>query len=300
MYFIGVTTGKSSINQVFPKWSAALGLGEANLEGIDFKVHDAPARYREAVAFIKEHPFAMGALVTTHKMDLFNAACDIFDEIDPLSRSMGEISSIYKRGSRLHGRTVDPTNGGKALGRILPGGYWSETGATACILGAGGAGIALTWFLMQPDRDRPAKIVVTDRDAKKLSHMKQFHATLESSAEVEYCHCTSAADNDACIAKLPPRSLLINATGLGKDAPGSPLSDTARFPSNGIAWDLNYRGELVFLDQARAQSDVRAIDGWQYFIYGWTSVIADVFDVRIPDHGPLLENLSKLAAAHRY
>ena len=60
-------------------------------------MHDEPERYREAVAFIKQQPLAMGALVTTHKIDLFNAAEDLFDEIDPLSRSMGEISSIFKR-----------------------------------------------------------------------------------------------------------------------------------------------------------------------------------------------------------
>ena len=42
-------------------------------------------------------------------------------------------------------------------------------------------------------------------------------------------------------------TLVINATGLGKDAPGSPISDAAQFPLNGIAWDFNYRGDLVFL-----------------------------------------------------
>ncbi|KEP73786.1 hypothetical protein HR12_37330 [Microbacterium sp. SUBG005] len=50
------------------------------------------------------------------------------------------------------------------------------------------------------------------------------------------------------------------------------------FPQNGVAWDLNYRGDLVFLDQARAQADARALqveDGWTYFVHGWTQVIAE-------------------------
>src|SRR5579872_4764138 len=66
MHFIGVSTGKSSIMKVFPRWAEALGL-DAVLEGMDFPLDCAPARYREAVAFIKADPLLAGALVTTHK-----------------------------------------------------------------------------------------------------------------------------------------------------------------------------------------------------------------------------------------
>ena len=88
------------------------------------------------------------------------------------------------------------------------------------------------------------------------------------------------------MAGLKPGSLVINATGLGKDAPGSPLTDAARWPEDGIAWDFNYRGDLVFLRQARAQQQARQLqieDGWIYFIHGWTRVIAEVFHIDIPD-----------------
>jgi len=93
--------------------------------------------------------------------------------------------------------------------------------------------------------------------------------------------------------------LVINATGLGKDRPGSPLSDAAVFPQQGIAWDLNYRGELIFLAQARAQQAARHLhieDGWVYFIHGWTQVIAEVFAIDIPTSGPGFEAISQLAA----
>ena len=46
MYFIGVTTGKSSIRTVFPKWADYLELGDSVLEGIDCKLHDDPEVYR--------------------------------------------------------------------------------------------------------------------------------------------------------------------------------------------------------------------------------------------------------------
>src|SRR5580692_8026683 len=48
MYFIGVTTSKSSINQIFPLWTEYLKLGNCELKGIDFQLHDRPELYREA------------------------------------------------------------------------------------------------------------------------------------------------------------------------------------------------------------------------------------------------------------
>ena len=63
MFFIGVTTGKSSINRVFPRWAEALGLGDCELRGMDFPLHADPASYRAAVDFIKADPLAFGALV---------------------------------------------------------------------------------------------------------------------------------------------------------------------------------------------------------------------------------------------
>ena len=86
MYFIGVTTSRSSINAVFPRWAERLQLGTCELRGIDFPLHDRPERYRAAVAFIKEDPLSLGALVTTHKIDLFAATADQFDVLDPLTR----------------------------------------------------------------------------------------------------------------------------------------------------------------------------------------------------------------------
>lgn len=38
MYFIGVTTGSSSIMKVFPKWAKALGLKDAVIKGIDLSL----------------------------------------------------------------------------------------------------------------------------------------------------------------------------------------------------------------------------------------------------------------------
>jgi shikimate 5-dehydrogenase len=77
------------------------------------------------------------------------------------------------------------------------------------------------------------------------------------------------------------------------------LSNAAVFPERAVVWDLNYRGDLIFLDQARAQESTRKLqieDGWTYFIYGWTRVIAEVFHVEIPVSGPGFNEISRIAA----
>lgn len=106
--------------------------------------------------------------------------------------------------------------------------------------------------------------------------------------------------NDQLLADLPPGSIVANATGMGKDRPGSPISDEAPFPPYGIAWDFNYRGELDFLRQARSQvveRNLRVEDGWNYFVRGWALVITYVLNIRIDDD--MLQLLAAQAAEMR-
>ena len=52
MYFIGVTTGQSSIMRIFPIWAKALGI-QGCLKGIDIAIHAPAEDYRAAVEFIR-------------------------------------------------------------------------------------------------------------------------------------------------------------------------------------------------------------------------------------------------------
>ncbi len=69
IYFIGVTTGQSSILYVFPRWAAELNLGTCRIVGVDLPPHASAEEYRRVVAFIRADPLSRGALVTTHKID---------------------------------------------------------------------------------------------------------------------------------------------------------------------------------------------------------------------------------------
>lgn len=285
MYFIGVTTAKSSIMQVFPRWAEALGI-EAVLVGIDVAIHAPADDYRRVVHFIRDDRLSTGGLVTTHKIDLLTAAGDLFDELDSHATILGEVSSISKRGGRLIGHAKDPISSGLALEAFLPAGWWERTGSEALIFGAGGSALAVSMYMMDPRHgaNRPSKIVVTNRSSPRLEEMRRIHGRLEYGVECEYHHCPALADNDRVMAAMPQGSLVMNATGLGKDRPGSPVSDAARFPKKGLAWDFNYRGDLKFLEQARRRRDELDLvveDGWVYFVHGWTQVIAEVFDVEI-------------------
>ena len=303
-YFVGMTTGKSSIMKVFPKWAEHLGLGDVPIKGIDCKWHDDPEVYRGVVDFIKADPLSMGALVTTHKLDLLAAARDRFEYLDPYAQLLGEISSISKQGNKLCGHAKDPFTSGYSLDAFVKTEHWSRTGGELCILGAGGSSLALTAYLMKQKTadQRPKKITVTNRSAPRLEEMKKIHKSINPGVVMEYVLAPTAADNDRVVSSLPPSSLVVNATGLGKDAPGSPLTDAVVFPENGLVWEYNYRGELVFLDQARAQAQARNLyieDGWTYFIHGWTRVIAEVFHIDIPASGEGFDQLSRIAAAAR-
>jgi shikimate 5-dehydrogenase len=304
MYFIGVTTRRSVIMRVFPRWARHLGLAPCRIRGIDLALHDDPANYRAVVDFIRNDPLSLGALVTTHKLDLLAACKDMFDTLDPYAQALAEVSSISKDGGRLAGAAKDPVTSGLALEAFLPRGHWESTRADACLLGAGGSSLALSVHLARRERgaDRPARIIVTNRSLGRLEEMKRIHAALGVDIPVEYVLAPRPEDNDAVVRTLAPRSLVANGTGLGKDAPGSPLTAAAVFPEAGWAWDFNYRGDLVFLSQARAQEKsrgLRVVDGWLYFIFGWTSVIADVFHRDIPSSGPAFDELSRLARACR-
>ena len=232
LYFIGVSTSKSSIMKVFPKWAHYLGLGDCAIKGIDFVPRDTPANYRKAVTFIKRDELSLGALVTTHKIDLLRACRDLFEELDEYAELMGEISSISKRDGRLVGHAKDPITSGLALKTFLPRRHWERTGAEAFVMGAGGSALAITWYLMKKEHapNRPARIIVANRSTSRLAEMQAIHQKLDADIPVEYHHIPTPDLADAILRQLKPGSLVINATGLGKDAPGSPLTHNAVFP----------------------------------------------------------------------
>jgi shikimate dehydrogenase len=287
--FVGVTTGASSMVSIFPRWRDALGLpADVELVGLDLPVGAPPERFRAAVQRLKEEEDVVGALVTTHKIDVVCAAGDLFDELDEHARRLGEVSCIARRDGRMLGWAKDPITAARVLETVTPPGYFRAGGHALC-LGAGGAGSVIAELLRGVSQP-PERIVVTDRSPERVGRLGGVDAVVVD----------DPAEHDRLLAALPPRSLVVNATGMGKDLPGSPITDAARFPERSAVWELNYRGELEFLRQARAQEAERGLhveDGWRYFIHGWAAIIEEVFERPISDDE--IDRLAQIAAFAR-
>ena len=287
-YFIGVTTSSSSIMRIFPIWMKALGLPDVEIVGYDIEPGGPREKYRIILEHIKDEDQAKGALVTTHKIAIVREAGDLFDGFDQYADIFGEVSSISKQEGKVIGHAKDPISSGLALEAFLPENYWlSNPEAQAFIMGAGGSGSALSAYLMRDDHgdNIPSNIILSNRSKEGLDHCKSVHERFGRRTELVYLQAAED-ENNRVVEQLPEGSLIVNATGMGKDRPGSPLSDIVRFPRRSYVWEFNYRGSLEFLHQAEAQQEERGLtveDGWRYFIYGWTQVIGEVFSFEIDD-----------------
>ena len=298
MYFIGVTTTQSSIMKIFPLWAKELGLGDVVLKGIDLPLHAPAESYRRVVAFIKNDPLSTGALVTTHKLDLFSACKDLFDYIDPFAEKLEEVSSLSKLDGKFRAHAKDPISSGLALENFVPQSFWKDHGGDVLLLGAGGSSLAMSLYFSQEKfaGNVPRSITIANRSRPRLDSAKRTLAGLSEKIQFHFIHNPAPADNDKLVAALPPYSLIVNATGLGKDAPGSPTTDAVEYPRDSLVWEINYRGDLIFKEQAQRQADAKNLhmeDGWIYFIHGWTQVVSEVFHVKI--EGEILDRLSEIA-----
>jgi len=302
-YFFGVTTGKSSINRIFPLWVAEMGRPEVRLQGVDLKIHDTRENYRRWVYQVKDDPNSIGGLVTTHKIDMFEAARDLFNYADPYAQICGEISSISKMEGRLEGHAFDPITAGLSLTHIIGSGYFGRTGGEILCLGGGGSGVAtLLHLLNQKEKaDRPSRFIVVNRSQGRLDRLAEMLKRLPpTDIQIEMICNQDPKINDDLMSRLPDYSIVINATGMGKDTPGSPVTDEGLFPKHGIAWEFNYRGELDFMHQAEKQIKSRELtveDGWIYFVYGWTKVMEQVLHVKITPEQ--FERMAEMAAKVR-
>jgi shikimate 5-dehydrogenase len=297
-YFIGVTTTKSAIMKVFPLWTKELGRPEVVIEGVDLKLNDTVEAYRQALVQIKYDLNSLGGLVTAHKINLYEAAHDLFEYLDPYAQICGEVSSISKREGALDGHAKDPISAGLSLDAVLGEHYFGRTGGEVISFGSGGSttAIALHFINKSSAKDRPRRFVVVGNTARSLERLERTLTGQQSDIIFEYILNDDPQRNDAILENMPLASIIINATGMGKDLPGSPITDQGIFPEKSIAWELNYRGELAFMHQAQAQSDTRQVrveDGWLYFLYGWTQVIGQVYHQEIT--GDRFKRLASIA-----
>ena len=226
----------------------------------------------------------------------------MFEYLDPYAMITGEVSSISKREGRLEGHAKDPLTSGASLEAIIEKDYFGKTHGDVLCFGAGGSGVATLLHLInkKDPGDRPKKFTFVNRSQGRLDHAREMVGGLNTDIQIEYICNSDPLVNDKIMAQFPPYSVIINATGMGKDTPGSPITWEGQFPLNSVAWEFNYRGELDFLHQSLAQEKSRHVkveDGWLYFVHGWTQVVAQVLHLNLTP--ALFDRLNEAASTVR-
>jgi shikimate dehydrogenase len=271
LWFVGVTTGQSLIHQAFPLWMAACGR-DVRLAGRDLALGSPPAAYRALVRELANDTAVAGAVITVHKVALLRAARGEFEFLDELAQECGEVNAIRSGPSGLMGFARDPVSVGWEVESIWP------RGDHAVCLGAGGTAIALGRHLLGR-RVPPARIVFADHAASAASHLRAVLEPRAAARGVDLVIEVGPGPWDDLVAASPPGALVVNATGLGKDRPGAPVSAAARYPAEAVIWELNYRGDLPMLRQARDQARERGLrvhDGWGLFCSGWAAALGPI------------------------
>lgn len=289
VWFVGVSTGQSLINQAFPLWMRDLG-HDVRLTGRDVPL-DAPAdHYRTLIGELRADAGALGAVITSHKLAVLRAAGDLIDELDPLATGCGEVNTLRIRDNTLSGYARDPLSVGRVVDEIWP------SGEQVICLGAGGTAVALGRHLLSRP-DLPKRLIFADRDDTAAWHLGQVLAPWADRAGAELDVRVGAGPWDELVASGPSGSLIVNAMGLGKDRPGSPVSPSAGFPGGAVVWELNYRGDLAMLRRARERDDLIAYDGWGLFCHGWAAALGPILD--LPDEAATARRFAELAAPLR-
>jgi len=235
--------------------------------------------------------------VTSHKTALFEHAANAFDRLDDNARLLREISCISRDGNDFVGSAKDLVTAHLAFDQMVGAGHWARNSdAEVLILGAGGAGVAIA-AMLDGKSPGPSRITVTDTAPARIAEVQRIAGVL-GSTRLASMVVASTEQSDAFVLSLPDGSLIVNATGMGKDLAGAPISQAATFPNDGLVWELNYRGELDFLRLAARQAEkrrLRLFDGWIYFLFGWAAVICEVWGLELTP--PLFDELEAIAAS---
>ena len=125
--FIGVSTAQSLVNELFPRWSKTLGLGIGEVVGIDLPVNLTGDAIRSAVLRIQEDTSVSGALVTTHKVAVWEHTRDLFKKFDEHAQRLCEVSCLSRNPQGdLVGHAKDPITAGLAWDQVVSSYHWSR------------------------------------------------------------------------------------------------------------------------------------------------------------------------------
>jgi shikimate dehydrogenase len=265
--FIGASASMSRANLYFAGWAGVVGLA-GTLIALDVAPDQGAGEYERLVGQLLV-PEVVGGVVTNHKVGLFREFRCRDWQVSDTATALEVVSCFRTAPGGFEGNAEEPLAIERAIREISAvngAGPYREL----LIFGAGGAGRAIAYAASRMSEFGLARINITDTRMNRVEDVRRL--SRDWGAEVNVELALNREVNNAMLKNAQPGCLVVNATGLGKDLRGSPLSSDSVFPMGSSAWDLNYRGGLDFLHHARTQSGgrgVRVFDGQTLFTAGW-------------------------------
>ncbi len=209
-----------------------------------------------------------GCNVTAPYKAVMAARCD---RLEGDAETLGVINTITVRGGRLVGLTTDTDGFELALSRAS---MWPRQGATALVLGAGGAAAAVALALTRVPLLR-LRIAARREDAAR-----DLADRLRGSGDI----ATIPWDREAIDATCAHSAIAVNATSAGLDA--LPF-DPSALPAACSVVDIRYAPRPVDVVSAALESGHRACDGLEMLLQQgllsfeiWTGKVAPAGAVR--------------------
>ncbi len=272
--FVGVSTRSSAVVPLFGPWCEVLGVNW-ELDHLNIEIGAGPAAFENLTRHMRSAD-VIGSLVTSHKTSVFSASGHDFDLLEPMTAQLSEIGVIFKRDGELCGGVSDVRSGGHILREILSVRQWIEGDGSAIVMGGGGAGLAAAWNLAVQGIGGSRRVVLVEADPARLETVRNVTGSWPTRCPLS---AVSSEKVGGLLESAGRGCLVVNATGLGKDRPGSPLPAGILFPAESIIWEFNYRGSLDFWREANRQaagSGLSVHDGFEYFASGWSVVMSRV------------------------
>ncbi|MFI5286433.1 MAG: shikimate dehydrogenase family protein [Candidatus Dormibacteria bacterium] len=219
------------------------------------------------VAELREGRYA-GCNVTTPYKAVMAAKCD---RLEGDADSLGVVNTITVRGRRLVGYTTDTDGFELALSQAS---MWPRQGATALLLGAGGAAAAVALALVG------VPLLRLRIAARSAGAAESIAARLRHSGDI----AGVSWDRDAIAATGAHSAIVVNATPVGlDDLPFDPRG----LPRGCSVVDLRYGPRPVDVVSAAVETGHRASDGLEMLLHQgllsfeiWTGKVAPPGAVR--------------------
>jgi shikimate dehydrogenase len=227
----------------------------------------APAEIDGFVDELRQGKYT-GCNVTTPYKAVMAERCD---RLEGDAESLGVVNTITVRGGRLVGVTTDADGFELALSRAS---MWPRQGATALVLGAGGAAAAVALALTR------VPLLRLRIAARRQAAAESLAERLRGSGDI----ATVPWDRSAIASTCAHSAIVVNATPVGLDS--LPFTPRALPPACSVV-DLRYRPRPIDVVTEALETGHRASDGLEMLLQQgllsfeiWTGRIAPSGAVR--------------------